>query len=130
MSVLKPRQVYVLSLAVLGCVVAAVFLLVRQNGPELPRERQVQLIKTGSGWVLQVDLVNHGGTGEFYRVVTAYRGAVRDSQGINLEPGRKFRYTHYFPASKLAPGGKEKLYVAVYKGSNPAPVAQNDFFLE
>lgn len=127
---LKPRTVYILSLAVLGCVVAAVFLLARQDGPELPRERRVQLIKTDSGWVLQVDLINTGRAGVFYRVVTAYRGAVRDSQGINLAPGRKFRYTHYFPASRPAPGGKERLHVAVYQGNNPAPVAQNDFFLE
>lgn len=127
---LRPRQVYVLSLAVLGCVAAAVFALARGSGPELCREREVQLVKTESGWVLQVDLANSGSTGESYRVVAASRGKVRDSQGVKLEPGQKFRYSHYFSAGEIAPGGKEKLHVAVYKGNDPAPVSENDFFLE
>jgi len=124
------RLLYTLSLLVLACLAAGVLLrLAGGRGVDAGRERRAQLIRTDSGWVLQVDLVNNEEGEILYRVVATQGGRVRDSQGVLLEAGQRFRYSHYFNFFAIDPEGKGELAIAIYKGDGPAPVAENIFFL-
>ncbi len=96
--------VYILSLLVLGTLLALTLFRPLAAGREYPTVQKEQLLQTPSGWVVQFDLVNPSAQDIHYTIRTALDGERPYQEPVLVRAGGAFTYSQQIPAQSVTAG--------------------------
>lgn len=117
------RMVYLISLGILGVVLAAVIYSIPGESTKYKEVSRSELILVEQGWVLQMDLSNHEDISEKYAISVKVDDTNIDEQNILIQPESRFRFSY-----GVAAGQGETVSFKVYLESNEPPLWEQEFY--
>lgn len=124
---LRLRVLFVISLVILGVLLAQVFLRPMTGSEEKYSEAsRASLLQTKNGWILQFDIVNHESEESRYTIDVIVDGnAYQDSCLIN--PGGLYTYIHQISRDRITEG---KVNIDIRKDNEDVPFEQGTYYLK
>ena len=120
------KIVYILSLVVLGVIIASAVLQPMMAGEGRSEVQREQLLKIEDQWIIQFDLVNNEGKDQDYTINVVVDGK-QSNESVLIPSGRVFTYIHHIYRDGLTNG---HVGFAVYKAGEATPVEQATYYLD
>lgn len=125
-SAVRFKLIYVVSLTILGLLVGLAMVRPAATSSEYSAVARESVVKTGSGYVVQLNIINHEGRVTVYTVKESY-GDYHYENTVQIDKGATYSYKHVVGASLLN-GGALKL--AVHKEGQTAPFEELVYYLK
>jgi len=123
---LRTRIIYILSLVILGVLIAGAVsrpMVISGEYSEMQREH---LIKVGDQWIIKFDIINHEGKDTSYTIKVVVDGK-QYNQPVLIKSGGTFTAIHHIYPDKLTNG---EVSFAVYKEGEETPIEQATYYLK
>lgn len=128
LSNLSPvKKVYILSLAVLGVLLAVTFFRPIATGKEYSTVQKEYIVKTDQGWLIQYNLVNTGETDRSFTVLEAVDSVDICSETVQIPAGGTYVYNHHLFSEHVSQG---KVSFTIYRDQEKDPVETLTYHLK
>ncbi len=121
------KKLYVLSLAVLGALLAVTFFRPMATGKEYSTVQQEQIVKTDRGWLIQYNLVNTGETDRSFTVLETVDSVDICSDTVLIPAGGTYVYSHHLLSEHVSQG---KVSFTIYRDQEKEPVEKLTYHLK
>ena len=128
MRVSKPRIIYIVSLAILGTIIAFVASNVfRQTAidGEYSAVLREGIIETEDECILEVEIVNHEGIDQHYTIGVVVDGR-RNSERILIPDGKMYTYIYHVYRDTMTEGC---VSVTIYKEGETTPFEEYTYYI-
>jgi len=116
---------YILSIVVLGVMIASVVLQPMMAGDGRSEVQREQLLKIEDQWIIQFNLVNNEGKDQDYTINVVIDGK-QSSESVLVGEGRVFTYIYHIYRDRLTDG---HVGFAVYKDGEADPFEEATYYL-
>jgi hypothetical protein len=116
---------YILSLAVMGVLIAFTVFQPMAMGGEYSEIQRAQLLEREGQWIIELDIFSHEAEDTDYNINVLVDGELY-VESIRLRPGELFKYIHHIYRNK--PEGKD-VAVAIYKEGEAIPFEEMTYYL-
>jgi len=120
------RIIYILSLVVLGVLIAFTVFRPMAVGKEYSEVQRAQLLETEDQWIIEFDIINHEGRGQNYTITVLVDGK-QYNESVLIPDGRIFTYIHHIYPDRITDGD---VRFAVYKEGEATPIEEETFYLK
>jgi len=120
------RIVYILSLVILGVLIAFTVFRPMIGGGEYSEVQKEQLLKTESEWIIQLNIINHEGRDQNYTITVVVDGK-QYSEKVLIHDGRIFAYIHHIYPDRVSDGD---VSFAIYKEGEATPFDEATYYLK
>ena len=122
---LKLRIIYIVSLIILGVLIAFTVLRPMSTGEEYSAVQQAQLLEREDQWIIEFNIINREGKDTSYTIKVLTDGQ-QYTESVLIRNGRMFTYIHHFYPERLT---NNEVSFAVYKEGESTPIEQATYFL-
>ncbi len=122
---LKLRIIYIVSLIILGVLIAFTVLRPMSTGEEYSAVQQAQLLEREDQWIIEFNIINREGKDTSYTIKVLTDGQ-QYTESVLIRNGRMFTYIHHFYPERLT---SNEVSFAVYKEGESTPIEQATYFL-
>jgi hypothetical protein len=119
------RIIYILSLAIVGVLIALTVFRPMAVGGEYSEVQRAQLLEREDQWIMEFHIFNHEAKDTNYDISVLVDGEIC-IESIRLRPGELFKYIHHIYRDK--PEGKD-VAVAIYKQGEAIPFEEITYYL-
>ena len=120
------RIVYILSLVILGVLIAFTVFRPMIGGGEYSEVQKEQLLQTENEWIIQFNIVNHEGRDRNYTITVVVNGK-QYSEKVLIHDGRIFTYIHHIYPDRVSDGD---VSFAIYKEGEATPFEKVTYHLK
>ena len=120
------RIFYILSLVILGVLIASVVLGPVAVGEESSVVQRAHFLEAENQWIIEFDLLNKEGSDQSY-IITFAAGSKQHTQNVLIRDGGMFTYIHHVYHNQVTDG---RASVEIYKQGEETPFEQITFYLE
>jgi hypothetical protein len=120
------RIVYILSLVILGVLIAFAVFRPMIGGGEYSEVQKEQLLQTENEWIIQFNIVNHEGRDQKYTITVVVDGK-QYSEKVLIHDGRIFTYIHHIYPDRVSDGD---VSFAIYKEGEATPFEEVTYYLK
>lgn len=120
------KIVYILSLVILGVLIAFTVFRPMIGGGEYSEVQKEQLLQTENEWIIQFNIVNHEGRDQNYTITVVVDGKPY-SEKILIHDGRIFTYIHHIYPDRVSDGD---VSFAIYKEGEATPFEEVTYYLK
>ena len=122
----KLRIIYIVSLVILGVLVAFTVFRPMATGEEYSEVQRAQLLQREDQWIIEFDILNREGKDTSYTIRVLADGK-QYTESVLVRDGGAFTYIHHFYPERLT---KREVSFAVYKEGESTPIEQATYFLK
>ena len=122
----KLRIFYILSLVILGVLLAFTVFRPMATGEEYSQVLRQQLLERDDQWVIELHILNHEGQDTKY-TINVVADEVLCTDTIPIRSGRVFKYIVHIYKDKL---GKGKVSLTICKEGEDTPFEQTTYYLK
>ena len=121
----KLRIIYIVSLVILGVLVAFTVFRPMATGEEYSEVQRAQLLEREDQWIIEFDIINQEGKDTSYTIKVLTDGKLY-TESVLIKDEGMFTYIHHFYPDRLT---NNEVRFAVYKEGESTPVEQATYFL-
>ena len=122
----KLRIIYIVSLVILGVLVAFTVFRPMATGEEYSEVQRAQLLEREDQWIIEFDIINREGKDMSYTIRVLTNGK-QYTESVLIKDGRMFTYIHHFYPERLT---KKEASFAVYREGESTPIEQATYYLK
>ena len=122
----KIRIIYIVSLVILGVLVAFTVFRPMATGEEYSEVQRAQLLEREDQWIIEFDIINREGKDMSYTIKVVSDGKSY-TESILVRDGGMFTYIHHFYPERLT---KKEVSFAVYREGESTPIEQATYYLK
>jgi len=122
----KLRIIYIVSLVILGVLVAFTVFRPMATGEEYSEVQRAQLLEREDQWIIEFDIINREGKDMSYTIRVLTNGK-QYTESVLIKDGRMFTYIHHFYPERLT---KKEVSFAVYGEGESTPIEQATYYLK
>ena len=122
----KLRIVYIVSLVILGVVIAFTIFRPMVSGGEFSEVQREQLLQVGDQWIIKFNIINCEGKDMSYTTKVLVDGKLYN-QPVLIKDGGVFTAVHHIHPDRLTKGD---VSFAVYKEGEETPIEQATYYLK
>jgi len=122
----KLRIFFIISLLILGALIAVVVFRPMLSGEESSEVQRAQLLEKEEQWILEFDIINKEGEDKNYTINVLVDGDLY-SESVSIPDERTFTYIHHIYRDKITEGN---LSFTVYREGESTPVEQATYYLK
>jgi len=122
----KLRIIYIVSLVILGVLVAFTVFRPMATGEEYSEVQRAQLLEREDQWIIEFDIINREGKDMSYTIKVVSDGKSY-TESILVRDGGMFTYIHHFYPERLT---KKEVSFAVYREGESTPIEQATYYLK
>lgn len=122
----KLRIIYILSLVILGVLIAFTVFKPIATGKEYSEVQQEQLLQVGDQWIIKFNIINHEGKDVNYTIKVLVDEKLYN-QPVLIKDGGVFTAIHHIYPDRLTEG---EVSFAVYKEAEETPIEQATYYLK
>ena len=120
------KIVYILSLVILGVLIAFTVFRPMIGGGEYSEVQKEQLLQTENEWIIQLNIINHEGRDQNYTITVVVDGKPY-SEKVLIHDGRVFAYIHHIYPDMVTEGD---VSFAIYKEGEATPFEVVTYYLK
>ena len=118
------KIIYILSLVILGVLIAFTVFKPMAVGGEYSEVQQAQLLEREDQWIIELHIFNHEAQDTNYTINVLVDEEL-STESIRLRPGELFKYIHHISRDK-----ERAVSVAVYKEGEATPFEEATYYLK
>ena len=122
----KPRILYILSVVILGVLLAFTVFKPMVTGEEYSVVQREQLLEKEDQWIIELHILNNESKDTNYTINVLVDGDLT-TDTIPIQPGRVFKYIAHIYKNKLDTG---KVSLTVYREGEATPFEQATYYLK
>ncbi len=122
----KLRIIYIISLVILGVLIAFTVFRPMATGEEYSEVQRAQLLERGDQWIIEFNIINREGKDTSYTIIVLADGK-QYTESVLIRDGGMFTYIHHFYPERLT---KKEVSFAVYKEGESTPIEQVTYSLK
>jgi len=122
----KLRIIYIVSLVILGVLVAFTVFRPMATGEEYSEVQRAQLLEREDQWIIEFDIINREGKDMSYTIRVLADGK-QYTESVLVRDGGMFTYIHHFYPERLT---KKEVSFAVYREGESTPIEQATYYLK
>ncbi len=120
------RIVYILSLVILGVLIAFTVFQPMTVGGEYSEVQRAQLLEREDQWIIELHIFNHEAQDTNYTINVLVDEEL-STESIRLRPGELFKYIHHISRDKRK---EREVFVVVYKEGQDSPFEEATYYLK
>ena len=120
------RIIYILSLVILGVLIAFTVFRPMALGGEYSEVQRAQLLEREDQWIIELHIFSHEAKDTNYTINVLVDEELC-TESIRLRPGELFKYIHHIYRDKL---NEREVSVTVYKGGQDSPFEEATYYLK
>lgn len=122
----KLRIFYIISLVILGVLVAITVFQPLGGGEEYSTVGGEALLQTEDEWIIQFDIINHEGSDQRY-IITAVDDGKSYSEAVLIQDDKMFTYIHHIRRDMVTEGVAS---FTIYKEGEEVPFEEVTYYLK
>lgn len=122
----KLRTIYIVSLVILGVLVAFTVFRPMATGEEYSEVQRAQLLEREDQRIIEFDIINREGKDMSYTIKVVSDGK-QYTESVLVRDGGMFTYIHHFYPERLT---KKEVSFAVYREGESPPIEQATYYLK
>lgn len=120
------KIVFILSLVILGVLIALTVFRPMATGSAYSTVQQVQLLEREDQWIIELRIFNREGIDQNYTITVVVDGKLY-SEKFLIHDGRIFTYIHHFYRDRLI---NNEVKFTVYKEGEATPLEEVTYYLQ
>jgi len=120
------KIVFILSLVILGVLIAFTVFRPMATGSAYSTVQQVQLLEREDQWIIELRIFNREGIDQNYTITVVADGKQYNESVLILD-GRMFTYIHHFYRDRLT---NNEVKFTVYKEGKATPIEEITYYLQ
>jgi len=120
------KIVYILSLVILGVLIALAVFRPMAVGEEYSTVQRAQLLEREDEWIIEFDIINHEGKDVSYIIKVLVDGKLYN-QPVLIKDGGVFTAIHHIYPDRLT---NNEVKFAVYKEGEATPIEEATYYLQ
>jgi len=122
----KLKIVFILSLVLLGVLLAFTVFQPITSGGKFNTVASESIIKKEKMWVIVIKIINQADEDTVYSIAWSTGGNVYNSKEVLIQSGRAFTDMHHVYPETAKDG---KIDLTIYKEGEPAPIEQSTYYV-
>ena len=122
----KLRIIYIVSLVILGVLVAFTVFRPMATGEEYSEVQRAQLLEREDQWIIEFDIINREEKDMSYTIRVLADGK-QYTESVLVRDSGMFTYIHHFYPERLT---KKEVSFAVYREGESTPIEQATYYLK
>ena len=122
----KFRIIYIVSLVILGVLIALTVFRPMATGEEYSEVQRAQLLEREDQWIIEFDIINQEKQDMSY-IIKVLADGKQYTESVLIRDGGMFTYIHHFYPDRLT---KKEVSFAVYKEGESTPIEQATYYLK
>ena len=118
--------IYIISLVILGVLIASIVFRPMAAGEEYSEVQRAQLLERDDQWIIEFDIINREGKDTGYTIIVLADGK-QYTESVLIRNGGMFTYIHHFYPEQLT---RNEVSFAVYKEGESTPIEQATYSLK
>ena len=122
----KFRIIYIVSLVILGVLIALTVFRPMATGEEYSEVQRAQLLEREDQWIIEFDIINQEKQDMSY-IIKVLADGKEYTESVLIRDGGMFTYIHHFYPDRLT---KKEVSFTVYKEGESTPIEQATYYLK